>query len=36
MEYKQYIIEILDKIKNERILKEIFDYICFKLLKGGE
>ncbi len=35
MEYKQYIIELLDKVNDKKILKKIYDYICFIVLKGG-
>lgn len=33
--YKQYIIEMLEKITDRKILKRIYDYICFVCFKGG-
>lgn len=33
MNYKKMIDEMLCKIKNEKKLKKIFDYICYVYLK---
>ena len=34
--YKQYIIEMLEKNTNKKILKRIYDYICFVCFKAGD
>lgn len=34
-DYKQNIIEMLEKINDKKILKKIYDYICFIYSKGG-
>lgn len=34
--YKQYIMKMLEKINDKKILKRIYDYICFVCFKGGD
>lgn len=36
MNYKQIIIEMLDKINSEATLKRIYNYICRMYLRGGK
>ena len=35
MNYKQMIIEMIGKIKDEKTLKRIYNFICKLYLKGG-
>lgn len=35
-DYKKLIIEILERIKEERCLKRIYNFICFIYLRGGD
>lgn len=35
-DYKKLIIEMLDKIQNESVLKRIYNFICKLYLRGGE
>lgn len=34
--YYKRIIKMLKKIRDEKRLKKIYDYICFIYLKGGD
>lgn len=36
MNYKQMIIEMLDKINGEATLKRIYNFICRMYLRGGK
>lgn len=35
-DYKKMIVDMLDKIKSEALLKRIYNYICKLYLKGGK
>lgn len=35
-DYKKMIIEMLDKIQSEAVLKRIYNFICRLYLKGGK
>ena len=35
-DYKKMIIEMLDKIHSEAVLKRIYNFICRLYLKGGK
>jgi len=35
-DYKQMILEMLDKISSEVILKRIYNFICRLYLRGGK
>ena len=36
MNYKQMIIEMVDKINSEAALKRIYNFICRMYLRGGK
>jgi hypothetical protein len=36
MNYKQMIIEMVDKINSETTLKRIYNFICRMYLRGGK
>lgn len=35
MNYEKMILKMLKKIKDDKKLKKIYDYVCFIFLKGG-